>query len=1519
MTVRRVRSSAPGADTAVQILFRDPGKRMKLVRDLSVLLWTTLAACLMSAAIPSAAAAQGYDGFDGWQSPHTSLRFPSADAACRAQWKYYNGAPKSRYIGVKTTGNPNIPYCSWTQYQYLCPAETGGGINTCGTIFPTNVSLKCASGYTALRGECRKDPVPERPCPTCKHGPSENPKVGNPVVVSTGAKLQHATDYEASDGQFVIGRSYRSFPVGKSTSYETPIVGLAGGWAFDFMPELQLAAYSGTVTSPNVKLAIVMPDGTAYDFKMASGGALVADTATGAVYASTELKLEYVGTLPASLADLGTASSQWRLTDGSDTVWTFQTFPRPNASAYEVGRPASRVTRDGYQWTYAYRPDNSLQTVTDSFGRTATFTWSTYFVSSLASPPAGSLPYPEAVASVTLPDGTSIRYSYDPPPVAVGPSTGKAERLVKAERLDASSAVVDATSYSYDDIRFPRHLTKVADMNGAEVASYAYDGRGRGTTTTLAGGKNGYTLSYAEAPTEFVQTVTNPLGKNEDYHFTKFGTGALDVRLTSVSGQASANTLAATRSTTYGADRFIATRTDEEGRVTSYTRDTRGRPTAIVEALGTPQQRTTTISWHPTLNLPSQEVRPGLQVDYTYSSGGQLLTRTETDTTTHSVPYSTNGQARTWTYTWGTGGRLASVNGPKPVDALGKDDTLAFAYDSSGNLETSTNGLGQVTAFGNYDANGRPGTMTDPNGAVTAFTYDALGRTRTITARHPTNSALDAVTTLDYDARGQVVGMTLPATDKLFIDYDGAGLVKSLRAASGERIDYQADAQGNVTRETVQRSDTTIARRVSRTFDELGRTLSETLVAPNTSRFAYDKVGNVTQAKAPNGNATGQAFDALDRLVTTVAPDSGNSTTGYDSNDNVASFTDPKSVTTQFVRNGFGQVIQEVSPDRGTSTYYYNAAGELAASIDGRGQRVDYERDALGRVTRKTPVGRPSSEVIAYTWDTPGITGSYGVGRLASVADATGTTSFAYDHRGNLVTKRQTIGSGSADLGYAYDLADRVTQISYPSGRLVYYGYDSKGRVSQVQTKASASDPSWTLLASGLTYEPFGSVKSMSLGNGLSVANDWGDDGRLASRRLYATSSGTSLSWLAYTYDANDNVGAIRDKLDDSKSQYFGYDAMDRLTLTSSLLSAAPAAETYGYTSGTNRLATITTAAGTRSITYDGRGNTLGESRPGGGSVTTSYDGYGRLLSYVRTGDPAQANAYNGLDDRVSAASGSTTHAFVYDADGRVLGEYGASSADVVGETVWLQPELSSGDRIFTGGDGVGGYAPLAVATVPSSTPTLTWLHGNKLGVPVAFTDASGTAVPPPNYSLPGFPGQVRTLSDTYYNRYRDYDSSTGRYMQADPIGLDGGSNPYLYARANPGKYVDPDGLVPVIPIAIGFCAINPEVCVGIGAASGIALYNWYHGPNAPPFPQKPAIPDACPDDLCEQLALAEAKGGEGRIIMTGLADEPRLVAHYGRGPWVKKQHKRTCPGGRTLTIHYFSNNRGLNVELKFK
>jgi RHS repeat-associated protein len=42
---------------------------------------------------------------------------------------------------------------------------------------------------------------------------------------------------------------------------------------------------------------------------------------------------------------------------------------------------------------------------------------------------------------------------------------------------------------------------------------------------------------------------------------------------------------------------------------------------------------------------------------------------------------------------------------------------------------------------------------------------------------------------------------------------------------------------------------------------------------------------------------------------------------------------------------------------------------------------------------------------------------------------------------------------------------------------------------------------------------------------------------------------------------------------------------------------------------------------------------------------------------------------------------------------------------------------------------------------------------------------------------------------------YREYDAALGRFTNADPIGMRGGINLYLYAEGNPARFIDPLGL----------------------------------------------------------------------------------------------------------------------------
>ncbi|MGB7419992.1 MAG: hypothetical protein WA918_12500 [Erythrobacter sp.] len=140
-------------------------------------------------------------------------------------------------------------------------------------------------------------------------------------------------------------------------------------------------------------------------------------------------------------------------------------------------------------------------------------------------------------------------------------------------------------------------------------------------------------------------------------------------------------------------------------------------------------------------------------------------------------------------------------------------------------------------------------------------------------------------------------------------------------------------------------------------------------------------------------------------------------------------------------------------------------------------------------------------------------------------------------------------------------------------------------------------------------------------------------------------------------------------------------------------------------------LASVTDASGTRTVSYDGRGNTVAETRPGGVAVAASYDGHARLESYDRSNIGAQTYAYNGLGDRVRVVKPTGTRHFVYDSKGRVVAEYGASSAEVKAEFIWALPPAANDNAPFGGGDHIAGYAPLALVATNSANP-LEFTHG---------------------------------------------------------------------------------------------------------------------------------------------------------------------------------------------------------------
>ncbi|MBX3443840.1 MAG: RHS repeat protein [Planctomyces sp.] len=855
---------------------------------------------------------------------------------------------------------------------------------------------------------------------------------------------------------------------------------------------------------------------------------------------------------------------------------------------------------------------------------------------------------------------------------------------------------------------------------------------------------------------------------------------------------------AANRVFTYDTNGFLASETDWNGNKTTYVNNTRGLETSRTEAYTTGLARTITTTWHSTLAVPTQITAPRKTTTFTYDSAGNMLTRTETDTTSQSVPYSTNGQTRTWTYTYDSLGHVLTVTGPR-TDVTA---TTTYTYDSTtGNLETVTDALNHVSTIDSYNNRGLPTQMTDPNGMVTTFTYDERGRLLTRTVD---DGGADATTTFGYNAAGLVTSITLPDGYELNYEYDDAHRLTAVENDDGERIEYTLDDAGKITEQDIKNSGGGIVKTQSRTFDIIGRMLTQVGASSQTTTYGYDSQSNRTSVKDALNDTTSYAFDALNRLITITDPLTHATSYAYDAQDNRTSVTDPRSLVTSYVYDGFGRVIQETSPDRGTTVYVLDKAGNITSETDARSIVTNRTFDKLDRVLTET-FPSSSGEDIDYTYDsTSG--GNYGIGHMTAFTDGSGSTTLTYDKRGNVISTTRTIGSESYTTEYAYDLADHITSITYPSGTVIGYGRDDSGRIATVTLNPSGSA---TALASDVTYKAFGPLAALDYGNGLARTHGYDQDFRLTA--IVTTGSGGDIQDLEIAYNGVDNITSITDYLDSTRDQDFTYDDLYRLTQAIGKYGTidytydnngnratrvkSSTTQTYSYATSTNRLTSITNYSGstTRNMTYAANGNVATDDRAGASSYAYTFGHRNRYDALSIGGSGAATYAYNARGERVSKTVSSTTTHFHYDEAGHLIAESDGSTGNVIREYVWLDDmplaQIESGGSIY-------------------------YIHPDHLNTPQKITDASKNIVwdriAEPfgeQYSLSSsithnlrFPGHFAdSESALNYNYFRDYDSTMGRYIETDPIGLDGTTQAsmglYNYTPANPIRYIDPKGL----------------------------------------------------------------------------------------------------------------------------
>jgi RHS repeat-associated protein len=200
------------------------------------------------------------------------------------------------------------------------------------------------------------------------------------------------------------------------------------------------------------------------------------------------------------------------------------------------------------------------------------------------------------------------------------------------------------------------------------------------------------------------------------------------------------------------------------------------------------------------------------------------------------------------------------------------------------------------------------------------------------------------------------------------------------------------------------------------------------------------------------------------------------------------------------------------------------------------------------------------------------------------------------------------------------------------------------------------------------------------------------------------------------------------------------------------------------------------------------------------------------MLTLTKAGNLTGTYTYNAREQLVkrvltNMTPSGTTH-FVHDLMGNVIAETNGVATGTVREYIWL-PETQIAP-VFAARAQVD--RPLAaVDGVNTASPVTWWVHADHLNRPVLMTDGSKAQVWQAVWkpfgeaqSITGpaaldtrFPGQwFQIESGLHYNWHRQYDPTTGRYTQPDPLGFVDGPGAYSYARGNTLAYIDPQGLL---------------------------------------------------------------------------------------------------------------------------
>lgn len=1180
---------------------------------------------------------------------------------------------------------------------------------------------------------CQEEELAPGQCCSGQICPSE--KVGNPISIMAGEKEETNTDLQFDTTHEKGFKLYRTY---KSRSETNTVLGF--GWTHNY----------------NVRLNVYgPPEADIYQIKDESGRIHI--------YADNNGNGIYTGFL-------GAKGTLVREPDNSFT------WHRANGINYTFSQELQYIAKEdgnGNVQTLTYDAESRLETVTDqATGRSIGFVYNA----------DGHVQHVTGPLTSGVLDGIWVRYQYD--------TEGNLSHVVYADDNNGSTA--SGFEYKYEDPNDVHNLTEKRNLAGEFLSSWTYDNQDRAYENITRDGKG---VSISGIGSNSV-SVTDAQGVQKTYTITTIE--GLK-KITNISGGSCSS--CGGEEVRYNYDDLLRVSSVEHanGRIDQYTNyNCADRYETKIQAVGTSDERTFHYTYHPDTGDHLSIIETSLlgagdkETIFDYDNDGNTTPNENPTRLMHrkierGFTYDALGTAVSYehitAYSYNAKGNLLEIDGPLPGD----QDKVTYTYDpDTGDRLTETRPLVGTTQY-QYDDAGNLTQVTDPNGQVTTIAYDGRNRqlsttrnsittSRTYTVAGELDAATDALDrTMDYtyNAQGFLDRITDPGGDYMSYGYNthGRQTVQSIYSASNTLANYRGTDYGT--------ADTNPAISAGKPYKSLHYSSDGTTMLETT--YDYDTSGNLTGVTDANTNATSYQYDLFNRLEKVTQPGDVDTVYAYDRHGNLTSVTDAESRVTSYTYDDLGRLVLTVSPDTGITRCSYDEAGNLRFKVQ-NGTSIEYQYDVLGRLTNI--LYSDSTQNVTMTYDSG--SGNNLLGRLASVTDPSGVTQYSYDADGRLESETLTISGVDYVTGYGYDAAGNLRSIIYPTGQTIQYIPDA---VDPAKIAGVTLDPDGVnqTLVSNIAYQPFGPVSNMVLGNTVSISKTYDLNYQLI--ELFQA-NGTTVMDRTYTPDNVGNITAITDDMDASRSQSYGYDSLYRLTSASGIYGslaytydkvgnrltrtgASAAQDSYRYYPGTNRLRSV---AGDRPelFTYDDDGNTTNRIPGDTDAVPTIVD----PADYV----------YNSGGQRVTKTN-SAAKVFHYDQSGQLIAETD-TAGNLIKAYIWLHGQ------------------PLAMIAADGA---VSYFHNDHLGTPQKMTDAAANVVWSADYlpfgqadvTVSGVENNLRFAGQYYdqetglhYNYHRYYDPKLGRYLRADPIGLNGGINQYTYTSNNPVKSTDPSGLI---------------------------------------------------------------------------------------------------------------------------